>query len=740
MHTTERFGPPRTGPLLALIALSTLACSPSPRDVSTSEGGADATPTDLGSDRHTEADAEPLDGGGGDWDTPRASDGGVPTLHLGGYCTGAPTVRADADLIWSGRYLFAELLSTISCWSAGISHAKRGFGSWAHLEIPARARVVATLVPNYPSASEPSSLFLFDGCGESTCLTGATLARPATLERRSVSWVNLDDAPRSVWLAVLPPVGDFRIQVRYLPPVANGTCATARDLAPGTIVRGERFLDGSDPATFCASATPSAASLYYRVLVPAGQRLSVFATCLLHDCTTRILDGCAGARCLGTHGVGSSAPPHHVTWTNATGAARSVLVAVSRSPSAGDREGTFDLRAEVEPAPTNHRCSAPRDLASDVPVADTTEEALDPATTCDGASQPSRFYRITVPAGQRVVALVRGAYTLDVSGYRQTPFVRVLSGCAATACLASAPGDSADTSWTNTGATAQTVLLAVGERSPGRTHRYTLTATVEAPGTHGRCASPLPITPPTVRPRERNVDALEAAPDRCASGERSLYYDVTVPAAARVVVTVSPAQVTSPPVVRFLTGCAADACVPRALLSRRSSAQWTNGGAAPAHVLVAVTAPYGHTSYAPFDVSFTSEPVARDAVCTSAPLLTDPTPRPVSIQGAGEFAPACDSNGLLVPSLFYAVDVPPGQQATATYVGTASPLPGLRFLDGCGTFTCLSPWRPYASTRYTVTTSWRNTGATVRRVLAAVGFDPDTAELSPGAVHVELTP
>jgi asparagine synthetase B (glutamine-hydrolysing) len=91
--------------------------------------------------------------------------------------------------------------------------------------------------------------------------------------------------------------------------------------------------------------------------------------------------------------------------------------------------------------------------------------------------------------------------------------------------------------------------------------------------------------------------------------------------------------------------------------------------------------------------------------------------------------------------LFYAVDVPPGRTVTGTYLGAAGPLPGLRFLAGCAPSVCLSAWvNATTGLENGVVASWRNTGATTRRVLLGVSFSPDAAQLNPGSVRVELSP
>jgi hypothetical protein len=253
---------------------------------------------------------------------------------------------------------------------------------------------------------------------------------------------------------------------------------------------------------------------------------------------------------------------------------------------------------------------------------------------------------------------------------------------------------------------------------------------------HGRCASPLAITTPSTR-EERGIDAVDYPPSCDLPDGRALFYRVNVPVGQRVNVTVSPVQPTSPQRLRFLTGCAPDACAMRTVLSQRDSVQWTNGGTSPANILVALEALY---LYRPTAVSFTTTPVSPDAVCTTAPLL-DATPQPASVERGGAIAPTCDLNGTSAPTLFYAVDVPPGRTVTGTYLGAAGPLPGLRFLAGCAPSVCLSAWvNATTGLENGVVASWRNTGATTRRVLLGVSFSPDAAQLNPGSVRVELSP
>lgn len=592
---------------------------------------------------------------------------------------------------------------------------------WWRVTVPAGQRLVASL---QPSASTFGSygLAVISACGAVSCLASVPVI--SITGPRVVGWTNAGADSRTVYLAAFGSVSPFDISVSIAPPVAHATCAQRLALTSGVVQAGQRFVDAGEGATSCTSgvATPA---LFYEVTVPSGQRVDVTVVGTGGTHFTRILPACGAVSCLASSGSLSSMTS--VTrWLNTDSSPRSVVIAVSRESNSG-QQGAFDITASIIAPPANARCSTPTALSSGVTVSGSTENVGDNASTCGGTPNRALFYSVRVPAGQRLLARTSSTST-------ENAFVRILTACDAVACFGTSQPFDGIAYWTNTSSVAQDVLVAVGPRySTTATANFSLTINLETPATNGTCSRAAVVTPSTTLFNERLIDASDTT--TCGSSRAALYYAVTIPANRRLNVRATSRTASS--VTTSIESTCRGTCF-TSNESFRGPAHWTNASASAQDVIVAVGA-FSSSSLATatVDVEFTLQTIPEAGSCAGAPALSPGAARTVSWVDASEAALTCGGPAQPLPTLFYTVNVPAGQNLTATLTGSSLFSTGVRILSSCAAPTCLASWR---SSSTPLSTSWRNTGASTATAIIAVsviaGYSPPepsllTASLSP---------
>jgi hypothetical protein len=173
----------------------------------------------------------------------------------------------------------------------------------------------------------------------------------------------------------------------------------------------------------------------------------------------------------------------------------------------------------------------------------------------------------------------------------------VLPACGATACLAGSTRDAAGVStvrYANPGTAPLDALLAVATSTP--TGFFAITADAHAVAANGRCASPIALADGAALADQRPVDAREAPRGCAASLGPSLYYAVRVGAGEELTVGATTTAPVGAPRLALLDGCDAAACMATAAspeFPRYATVTWTNPGAAPRDLIVAVGMGYG---------------------------------------------------------------------------------------------------------------------------------------------------
>ncbi|MEZ4389638.1 MAG: hypothetical protein R3A48_00970 [Polyangiales bacterium] len=386
------------------------------------------------------------------------------------------------------------------------------------------------------------------------------------------TWFNRGPGPRELRVGFASGQRPSEVEVRVRPIDPALRCDGAPLLTPEAPLRDLSFSAPGETLDACGRSHASVR--FARVVVPAGQRVVVSAT----DAELNLLDGCTTRACVASSGG-------QIVWHNVTGATLSRVLAIA----AGTTLPLVTMRLET-PTPGG-LCAMPTPLRPGETVTVVGPDALGELHAC---SRPTRwfFYQVEVPPGLRLVAR---AYP---PGSRANPTVsHILAGCEPASCP----------EWrelepslylNDTGAT-RPMLVAVSTDGGYRT----LEATVERPGTNGRCSSAIRVAMGTTLREQRTVDAVEAAPGSCSITGPALYYAVRVGARRRLVV--SSGELSSNRIISVRDGCDGP-CLPVERGSRRNVAvtTWINASDAAREVIVMLQGPLVSA-----DLGFDEEPI-----------------------------------------------------------------------------------------------------------------------------------
>lgn len=129
-----------------------------------------------------------------------------------------------------------------------------------------------------------------------------------------------------------------------------------------------------------------------------------------------------------------------------------------------------------------------------------------------------------------------------------------------------------------------------------------------------------------------------------------------------------------------------------------------------------------------------STDIAAMRVCERAPTLTPGVTR-VSVWREAVRAPRCGFTSIRSPTLFYAVEIPPGTSATVSVASLGTFPPNVVLIDACGAGSCLafSRFASSAPLRYD------NPDASALRVIVTVSLDAPPAD-GVLRVRLDLTP
>jgi len=375
-------------------------------------------------------------------------------------------------------------------------------------------------------------------------------------------------------------------------------------------------------------------------------------------------------------------------------------------------------------APGNATCAMAAPLTAGTPVnGDARGASVNLGGVCRSSARGgSVFYSITLQPAQKLTVVVSPSTAMDA-------VVRILDGCAATACLSDVDvglsGDSETATYTNTRLTAQPVIVAVSPYDASAPGTFSMTVAVEQlplPPANSVCSAPTVVTDATTLTNQDASLATETQTAACRSSAtgKVLYYQATVPAGQRLRVRAQ-AQTSWDPVVRVLASCGVTACVADANAGSGVSEvlTWTNPKMTAQTVLIAVGA-NSATTTGKFDLDVRIGPVPpppANTTCANAQLVTAPATLSAQDPSTGASS-GCSSAGT-GKNLFYAVDVPANATLKVELTTAATYDSAIRLLPSPCSTSCIVTMDAGVSTN-PEKLEWKNTG-TDRRVIVALG-------------------
>jgi hypothetical protein len=159
-------------------------------------------------------------------------------------------------------------------------------------------------------------------------------------------------------------------------------------------------------------------------------------------------------------------------------AAVAPLYIVVNDSTGGNPNGTFNITSVESPVAMNSVCSAPTALTIGTPLTGETigNGGLAPAGCLATATGPTRYYTVTVPAGDGVTVRVTPTVSFNAN-------IRVIDSCSATACQNAADNITFSSATAevvtvrNTTAAAAPFVIAVGSAAGTSAGTFTVTAT-----------------------------------------------------------------------------------------------------------------------------------------------------------------------------------------------------------------------------------------------------------------------
>lgn len=230
---------------------------------------------------------------------------------------------------------------------------------------------------------------------------------------------------------------------------APGACLPSTPLSGSTALTGQTFA-GASSRNFLdiTCGGNDGPAVYYSVEVGPRQRLqAMLQTETFYDNLIRI-EGCDARYCADR--VGTRDALH---FTNPGTTPRSLLLAVSRAYATDT--APFDLNVQVLNTDPGLVCSDAIPVVSGARLtAQQNRFGADLSLAgCGFGADAAAFYSITVPAGQRLTAQVRGSRSLQL---------RVTDGCnPGAACLAYESARTPSVTYTNTTAADRAVILSI---------------------------------------------------------------------------------------------------------------------------------------------------------------------------------------------------------------------------------------------------------------------------------------
>ncbi len=350
------------------------------------------------------------------------------------------------------------------------------------------ANTVGTAQVTRTSGSWSYAVRVYAGCEATSCLQlGTSSASPF-----SQPFANATASPRTFIVSVAQTdsaetATSFDLVVNTATLMTGQACDNAVPLVPGTPLTAQSNAGAPFTAAPCRTSDVGG-QRFYTLTIPAGQRARVTATPVgttPRQPVLRLRDECASTACIDSTIGGTSGTPAPAVLDIPNAGATPSTSLLTLASTATDTAGSWDLAATTAPIVPGQFCASPVAATPGMTLsAQDAREGLRTTTPCVTAANGGQlFYRVTVPAGNRVQ--VRAVPAGAMMAW--TPTVRVLSSCTSTSCVdsstAASAGSPATVTLTNGGAMAQDYLLSVaGSAATSGTFNLEVGAPVLLPG------------------------------------------------------------------------------------------------------------------------------------------------------------------------------------------------------------------------------------------------------------------
>ncbi len=500
---------------------------------------------------------------------------------------------------------------------------------------------------------------------------------------------------------------------------SNGgeTCDLATLITAG-LVKGDTTgkMNDYEPPPSCSGFTNPGPDTTYKIMVPAGQRLTVRVTpdaptattdqfdpsvyLLLgpaSNCSTTATDGGSGIVCLS----GSDDPQvfeavEGGSWLNTGTTDVEVIIVIDSGWDMGQpnadggttggfaNEGKFTLEARLGTPVAGDRCESAVTLTSGTTLMNQDLGGFGNdylrGPSCKGSVSADMAYKVVaLPAGQVLTVVVTPSAALDAVLNLSTSAASCGAACD-TAVNAGAAGEAETLVHKNTSGADETVFLVV-DGEGATTGTFSIVGTITAPPGDDTCNTPTPLTSGQAIAGHSFVNytddfndlgtatgcGFQAGPDRV--------YSITVNNGDQVVIDVTPtAASAADPIINLVDGAGAcgTAClanVDNGFEGEPEQLRYVNRSGAAQTYLVVVDSWFPATPADTFDVKATVSTPPPDDVCTGATALNAGAPlagTTVNYSGDYGLGTGCATAGYAGADRAYAVRVPPFLRGSVT--------------------------------------------------------------------------
>jgi hypothetical protein len=263
-----------------------------------------------------------------------------------------------AQGIQDGTSLPSEELDLASERATSCTGSEQRPALYYRATIPAGQRLTARALPALGDRPWSPVMQLVTACSQAMCL--ATDRASPDGQQRMLRYVNNGSSDQPVLLTVGANTAvsgaNVRLDVSIGAPLQNGTCASARPLSDGQVLRNQDLSEGQ-PSPDGVCKPPGTPSLFYSATLFEQQRLRVMAS--QSNLVGRaplfmmLREGCSDTLCRGSMG-------ELVDYTNPGPGTRTVIIEVGSFP--GLPLSLFDLQVSMPPPPAAISVTPTRDL------------------------------------------------------------------------------------------------------------------------------------------------------------------------------------------------------------------------------------------------------------------------------------------------------------------------------------------------------------------------------------------